>query len=632
MSRHLLPVISLCACACAAAATRISLSSRDTTPQPPQTLTIPVHLDANQVYSVMVNMSSNAPQAFPFRVVDVHCDNLRRWDFVRLVYNQAASTSVQQLPAQPAQNISMPGFSASGSVIREDCALLTRNGSAWLYPNQTVTVANHSDSLSYRTGSLVSGMMGLGLSPFAQSPAAQWLQNHPTQPAFQVGFALTPPPTNANASSSQNDDGGELHWLAPDQSAYDGEVITTNTNTTGTAPMSWSVQMDGWDAIGAGAKPFNVSQTGTPLSAYLDPFYPNIVFPQSAARVIYANIPGALPLSFGLTPYTNAWSIPCSTKFTLSVTFGTFTTSLDQASLVVRLQDGACVGVLQEWADATIVEYLLGAPFVASIYMILSYAQSGDGSLGFAKRASADSKKLSPGSIAGIALGTVAVLALIIIASVLVYNVYKQRHSSPSALYKAQKQKQKRNQKNRKGSNDTSITPFTNANANDGAAQYARYPNNRLGVPLAQGSPNNYSPRAALLNLNDSSSPDWHSHSSPGSSPPADTNTFGGGTARQHYLSYQTDVPPLPNMPVPSTARNSHVYRGSDDNLNGRLFIAGDAANSSTSLLGSAQTRQPRFPSQSELGLDSPASFDSPPPYRGSPVPLAPLRKGRRQS
>nr|GAT50355.1 acid protease [Mycena chlorophos] len=591
----------------------------------PQTLTIPVRLNGGSVYSVGVNMSSNAPQAFHFAlstytamttVAGVSCNSCNGVPS----YNPALSTSVQQAANgnnSQQQSISMLGFSASGSLVEEYCTLLQANGSAWVYSNQTVTVANSSTS-GIPTGT--SGVFGLGQSPFDQSPAKHWLQNNSDQPAFQVGFAL-------NALSNTSSDGGELHWIAADADAYEGDVMwlpmsAIDTATATNTNASWSVEMDGWDAAATGTNAFNVSQKGTPLSAYLDPFYPNIVFPQSAAQAIYANIKGATPLSFPLTSYTNAWSVPCDAEFTLSVTFGTFTTSLDQASLVVVLQDGLCVGALQEWNEAGITEYLLGSPFIASIYMIISYAQNGDGTLGMAKRSPVGSDKLSGGTIAGIVLGTFAVIALLVIAAVLLYNAYRQRkYASPAAMWRAaQRKKYKR-------SKETDVTPFP-----IGGAQYARYPDGRLGVIAAHGSPN--SPRAGLLavdangNSSQNTSPDWQTTMF---SDVTDTNTFLGGTASRHdrdlYLSYQTDGP----VPVPST-RISHAYRGSDDlrlspGRGGGYTaqpISVSAGNSSTSLL----------PQAPQIQVDLASQFDSPPPYRGtaSPVPLAPLRKGRRPS
>lgn len=79
------------------------------------------------------------------------------------------------------------------------------------------------------------------------------------------------------------------------------------------------------------------------------------------------DIPGASKHS--TNAFAHAWKLPCNSKFRLTVTFGSFSTSLDQSSLVVKQKDGLCVGVLQEWIDANATEYLLGSPFIAVLYL-----------------------------------------------------------------------------------------------------------------------------------------------------------------------------------------------------------------------------------------------------------------------
>ncbi|KAJ7785668.1 aspartic peptidase domain-containing protein, partial [Mycena metata] len=330
-------------------------------------------------------------------------------------YNPSASSSVQQLPQ--AQNVSTLNGTASGAVVREYCGLLQSNGSAWVYPNQTVTVANQSATF-FSPG--VSGMIGMGLAPFVDSPAANWLAQNPTQPTFSFGMALNPP-------SNFSTDGGVLHWLHPDSSFYRGDIawkpmLAANASMPSNL-STWFVEMDAWSVSGSSSS-FNISQSGTELLTLLDPFYSNIVFPQTFARAIYADIPGAS--KHATSAFAHSWKLPCNSKFRLTVTFGTFSTSLDQTSLVVKQADGVCVGALQEWIDASATEYLLGSPFIAVLYLIFSYSQQGDGSVGVAARITA-SNKLSTGALVGIILGTVAVAALLIIAGVLLYFAFLRR-------------------------------------------------------------------------------------------------------------------------------------------------------------------------------------------------------------
>ncbi|KAJ7630405.1 aspartic peptidase domain-containing protein [Roridomyces roridus] len=503
-------------------------------PAPLQTLRIPVAQDVNQMYTVGVNMSSSAPQSFAFAlttstavttVAGSSCDSCGGVPS----YNPAASSSVQAL--SQLQNIATLDGSASGSIMREDCGLLQSNGSAWAYPNQTVTVANQSAAF-FTPG--MSGMIGMGLAPFADSPAANWLARNPTQPTFSFGMALNPP-------SNSSTDGGVFHWLQPDQSAYTGEVqwktmLAANASTPSNM-TSWFVEMDAWSVTGPSSSPFNITQSGVELLTFLDPLYPSIVFPQGAARSIYANIANASKHS--TSAFSHGWKLPCDAKFTLTVTFGTFSTSLDQSSLAVKQADGVCVGVIQEWIDQAATEYLLGSPFIAVLYLIFSYSQSGSGAMGVAARTS-PRNKLSAGAIAGIVLGSIAVVALLTIAGVLVYFVFFQRRRSNS------KSKPKRPRKHR----TLEITPFESdisvsvVDHDARSSMHAPLASPFLGLLDRNGAPNNLTP----------SSPEWRTtlltpDSSAGTFPDGNGTSF--NISRSSHQYYQTDAGSLIDLDSP---------------------------------------------------------------------------------
>ncbi|KAF8213763.1 aspartic peptidase domain-containing protein [Mycena galopus ATCC 62051] len=521
-------LLSLCNLLCILAVSHARIAPR-TVPLP-QTLVIPVSLDENQIYSVTVNMSSNpSPQSFSFAlstsnaittVAGADCTSCGGVPS----YNPSISSSVQQLP-QSLGVATLNGV-ANGTLVRENCGLLLSNGSAWSYPNQTVAVANQSTSF-FTPG--ISGIMGTGIAPFADSPAAGWLARNPTQPVFSYGMALNPlSPSNSSGS------GGELHWQQPDASFYEGAVaskpmLAANASTPSNM-STWFVEMDAWFATGPSG--FNVSETGTQFPTFLDPYYPSIVFPQGPARSIYAAIPNAT--KHATTAFAHTWKLPCDSQFTVTVVFGSLSTSLDQSVLVVKQADGVCVGVLQEWIDATATEYLLGSPFIAGIYLIFSYSQAGDGTMGIAARA-AQSNKLAPAAIAGVVLGTLAVVALIVIAAVLVYFAWQRR----SKHYPHQRKPSK-----------TDITPFTDMS--DSSSRASRHPYGSHSRLLEPGA---YSPR----------SPDWATTLlSDGESPSPNTNTFPGGTTHNESRSsnpYSSaslillgDSPPpyaIPNGPPP---------------------------------------------------------------------------------
>ncbi|KAJ7293916.1 aspartic peptidase domain-containing protein [Mycena rebaudengoi] len=404
----------------------------------PQTLDIPVTLDENQIYSVGVNMSSSSPQAFRFalststglvstfipnmsfgltsqsRVTTVAGSNCDSCDGVPS-YDMSASTSVKQTSQW--QSVLTLNGTANGTLVLEDCGLLTSNGSAWAYPNQTGLFP--SFPLMVLLSCLVyfsHRRKRLGMAPFTETPAAGWLSRNPVQANFSYGMALNPP-----GQSSQ--DGGVLHWLKPDESSFEGPVSYKPISSSPSNTSDWFVDMDAWSVSG-GSPAFNVSRSGAEMPTLLDPYYASIVFPQSAARSLYAGISGASARSS--TAYSSVYILPCSTNLRLSVTFGGFTTSLDQSSLIKK-QGTICVGVIEEWRSSATTEYLLGSTFIAALYLIFIISQSGDGTIGFAQRVKQSSTQLAPGAVAGVVLGTIAIVALLAIAAVLTYFIWKKR-------------------------------------------------------------------------------------------------------------------------------------------------------------------------------------------------------------
>jgi hypothetical protein len=165
---------------------------------------------------------------------------------------------------------------------------------------------------------------------------------------------------------------------------------------------------------------------------------------------------------------------------------------------------------------------------------------------------------LSAGAIAGVVLGTIAVVALLAIASVLAYFVWQRRIKKPYS---------------RKHSK-TDITPFRSFS--DSSSTHSLGDHYR-----GQQQNGNLSPRAGLLDAGSNpTSPDWRTTLI---SRDTNTNTFAGGTTFGDEL------------------RNSQVYYRTE-------------MHTSTSGL---------------IELDSPPPY--PIPHSPPPVPLVPLRKGRRQ-
>ncbi len=112
---------------------------------------------------------------------------------------------------------------------------------------------------------------------FGASFAGNWLSKNPTRDNFTYAFALDSPHSGTN--------GGMLHLLAQDSSAFKGDVTwkpMSDFNSSSTN-SDWSVNMDGWSfESGDSGK---LSQNGD-LVAVLDPFFATIRFPQAQARSI----------------------------------------------------------------------------------------------------------------------------------------------------------------------------------------------------------------------------------------------------------------------------------------------------------------------------------------------------------
>ncbi|KAK0226137.1 aspartic peptidase domain-containing protein [Armillaria fumosa] len=371
--------------------------------QPLQPIHIPLSL-SNQQYVMNVAMSSGPQvQNLPFvlstatgytSVAGTSCGSCGSD-----VYNISASTSAHQLPQS--QAISLWSGSTSGSLITEDCSLKQGNGSPWNYTNQTILVANQSQTIVPSSG--FSGVVGLGRDGnFGASFAGNWLSQHPTRSNFTYAFALDSPRSGTN--------GGMLHLLAQDNSAFQGDVTwkpMSDFNSSSTN-SDWSVNLDRWSfESGDSGK---ISQSGD-LVAVLDPFFATIRFPQAQARSIY----------------TITWVVPCDTKMTFTFTFGNFIVTLDQTSLLRKNQQGQCISYVEAWADPNVGEYVLGASFISAVYLIFTLSGASGGSVGIASRA--NSSKMSAGTIVAIVMSTLAFTIALVVAAMLAYRWWKKRQS-----------------------------------------------------------------------------------------------------------------------------------------------------------------------------------------------------------
>ncbi|ESK90247.1 aspartic-type endopeptidase [Moniliophthora roreri MCA 2997] len=393
-------------------------SNRRQDPSLPSTVFIPLKLNSNQRYLVQIHVSS---QPFTFALsTSTGYSVIAGTDC--LTCNVGSTLDISPTSALGFQNLSIFAGFADGTIVQEDCQLEKNDGAAWNWTNQRLIAANQSNLFSPQ----VSGILGLGDNGrdrnFEATVLGNWLSKNPTQANVSYGLAL-------NAPLEASEDGGEFHWLRPNNASFEEPVvwkplIPANTSTT---QYDSFVQMDTYSFDGEGA-----SISGPlDLLAVIDPFTSSIFFPQDQARAIYGAIPGSSP---HLTLSTStAYSVPCDAKMKLTLVFGELSVSLDERKLVRRAQD-TCYGTIEEWASPSANEYLLGSTFVSSIYLIYQ-GSSSSSSYGFANRKEPISE-LTLLAIIGIGMGVIGFVLAIIIATYLITRSYlKRRLSNKSITY-----------------------------------------------------------------------------------------------------------------------------------------------------------------------------------------------------
>jgi hypothetical protein len=77
------------------------------------------------------------------------------------------------------------------------------------------------------------------------------------------------------------------------------------------------------------------------------------------AQKIYSCVKGSHPIS------DTVWSIPCDSKFPITLTFGGRSFKIDERDTVKRQADGTCHGVVTGGANKVAA---VGAPFMRNFY------------------------------------------------------------------------------------------------------------------------------------------------------------------------------------------------------------------------------------------------------------------------
>ncbi|THH30379.1 hypothetical protein EUX98_g3807 [Antrodiella citrinella] len=372
------------------------------------------------------------------------------------LYNQSQSSTAHSFGTS-ADNTTFLSENTSGPVIKETCSIKSQNGTQWVYPNQTVVVINQqvpNGGLSnplVGSGGGVSGIVGLGANlqqapsstssafqpAFSDSIYYQWLIDNPTALNFSFGMNLNPP-TGGSQNSGGGDvslfDGGNLDWLQPDPSKYDTNQVQwksvsnavtgggANVTSNSTAAQDWTVSLDGFVFVDGDNKVQNTQS----VVGQVEPMYPNLYLPLSEANLIHADIPGseqAANLST-LGSTSTAWTVPCDSQFSFGFVVGTQTFTLDPSSLLLNLGNGVCATAIEGWTDPNQAEYLLGARFISSVYLIFQIGRDGSQTVGFAPRSFNTSSHT--GAIVGGVVG--GIIGGLLLAVLIFWFLRRRRH------------------------------------------------------------------------------------------------------------------------------------------------------------------------------------------------------------
>ncbi|KAK7468457.1 hypothetical protein VKT23_002969 [Stygiomarasmius scandens] len=242
-------------------------------------------------------------------------------------------------------------------------------------------------------------------------------------------MALNPPTPESQS------DGGVLHWLAPDTTAYQGDLTwkkltsfdPTSVASTVSIGKDLLIGLDGWSFVSG--KNSSVSQAGGNMIAAMDPFNSSLIFPQDAAHSIYSHVQDAQLL----TVPEGTWSVPCDAKMQLTLTFDLLDVVLKEDTLIQKRED-ICIGTIIQWPDSSVSEYFLGSSFISAVYLIFSISGIDGSSIGIARRSVNSGNRFTGGAIAGVVLGGVAFVVAAIISIILINGKCKKRRRSRQSL------------------------------------------------------------------------------------------------------------------------------------------------------------------------------------------------------
>jgi hypothetical protein len=273
-------------------------------------------------------------------------------------YNPATSTSYT--PRNEVGTIpSITGQTVTGRFAGETCMLKATNSAAFGY-NASVVLTNSSvsDDL-YPVGAR--GVLGYGINAPTTSPP-----NSSLIPALVANATAAVCGIELNHMDDPVPD-GIFTMGAVDPSAFSGDF--TNVLVPPDSPISWAIPLDSLTYTSGGTTASLPS-----LIASIDLYHSVIQLTTAQASQIYAVIPGSQALS------SNTWSLPCSSSFPITLTFGGKAFTLSERDTIVKLSNGSCQGVVTGGAQTV---GKVGAPFMRNVYTQFGFTKYSNGTTNF---------------------------------------------------------------------------------------------------------------------------------------------------------------------------------------------------------------------------------------------------------
>lgn len=274
-------------------------------------------------------------------------------------YNPSISTSYTAgVGTASTQTIS--GGSVQGIYAGETCTLQSATAASAFSYNASIILTNSAVTNDlYPIGAR--GVLGYGLGSPSDAPPNTSL----------IGTFLPSNFSHAVCGIELNhfDDpvpDGILMMGAVDPTVFTGDF--TNTMVPANSPTSWSIAFDNLTYIANG-----VSQSMAGMLASVDMYHSDIQITSDAATQLYAGVPGSQAIS-------NAhWSIPCTSKFPITLTFSGTPFTINERDTIVKQADGSCIGVVSGGAQLI---GRVGAPFMRNVYTQF-FADQANGSVTF---------------------------------------------------------------------------------------------------------------------------------------------------------------------------------------------------------------------------------------------------------